>query len=231
MWQFIQNYFRETKLKKKLQEANLPDFLRAYHAACQSRPKGMEARLVVFDTETTGLEVQKDQILSIGAIAIEKGEIIYQDSFEAYIRRSHTGDQASVPVHQILSQELLQAAEEATVMQDFLAYMRGDILVAHHAAFDQAMLHKLMQKSWGFPLLNPVIDTFSLAMRLEQGRWDTQQHEAGKYSLDALCQQYHIQNYARLSALGDALATAELFLHLWHKAQKQGIGSFKELLM
>jgi DNA polymerase-3 subunit epsilon len=231
MWQWIQQYFRKKTLQKKLQEAHLPDFLKAYHAACQSRPQGNEARLVVFDTETTGLDVQKDQILSIGAIAIEKGEIVYQDSFEAYIRRSHTGDQASVPVHQILSQELQHAAEEAKVMQDFLAYMRGDILVAHHAAFDQAMLQKLMQKSWGFPLLNPVIDTFSLAMRLEQGRWDTQQHEAGKYSLDALCQQYHIQNHARHSALGDALATAELFLHLWHKAQKQGIGSFKELLM
>jgi len=46
-----------------------------------------EARFIVLDTETTGLNIRHDRILSIGAISSIANSINIADSFEVYIKQ------------------------------------------------------------------------------------------------------------------------------------------------
>src|SRR5262245_2766356 len=56
-----------------------------------------DVRFVVLDCETTGLNPRADRIITIGAVAVQNGEILLEDSFDALIKFSrNTG---AVTVH------------------------------------------------------------------------------------------------------------------------------------
>ena len=48
-----------------------------------------QVRFVVLDSETTGLNPQRDRIVTIGAIAVLNHEILLEDSFEALLKVEH----------------------------------------------------------------------------------------------------------------------------------------------
>lgn len=80
------------------------------------------------------------------------------------------------------------------------------VLVAHHAAFDVRVLVSALRRV-GFEWApSHVLCTRQLARGILPGR--------KSYSLPALTSELGIEHWPKHSALGDALATAELFLHL-----------------
>ena len=78
---------------------------------------------------------------------------------------------------------------------------------------------------------NPMIDTMSLAIRLEHGpHADRNQVNPEHYGLDALCDRYGILAEDRHTAAGDAFLTAQLFLKLLKLAASKGIQNYGELI-
>ena len=53
-------------------------------------------RFVVLDSETTGLDPQRDRLITIGAVAVQDREIVLEDSFEVLLKLSH--NTAAVPI-------------------------------------------------------------------------------------------------------------------------------------
>lgn len=219
---------------KKLQRGNLPSFVDAYLAKFEeklSNTKLYDCRFVVFDTETTGLNLRKDHIISIGAIGLENLEINVEDSFEVLIQSPTSGCKESIPVHRILAKELAQGDPPQAALKKFLNYIGNCVLVAHYADFDVQMVSKMLKKHFGIPLLNKYIDTIELAKRIERGPLaDLIVHEPGSYYLDNLCKKYGIRITARHNAAGDALATAKLLQRLLIEGQKKGIKNLNDLL-
>ena len=43
-------------------------------------------RFVVLDSETTGLNPRVDRLITIGAVAVQEGEIVLEDAFDALIK-------------------------------------------------------------------------------------------------------------------------------------------------
>lgn len=70
---------------------NYPIFWKEYSKTFkQNPPKSIEStRFVIFDTETTGLHIATDRILSIGAIGIFNNVIEVADGFEIYLKQDH----------------------------------------------------------------------------------------------------------------------------------------------
>ena len=66
-----------------------------------------EVRFVVLDSETTGLDPRRDRLITIGAVAVENGEICLDDSFEVLLKMDY--NHASVTVHGITRDEASQA--------------------------------------------------------------------------------------------------------------------------
>lgn len=178
-----------------------------------------EQRCVVVDLETSGLDVQRDQLLSIGAVVISHGAIDFSDLFECTLQRSDTGIKASVLIHGLAPSALAAGREPAEALLDFLEYLGDSPLLAFHAGFDRPMLARALKQSLGYRLLHPCLDVAELAPLLNP--------EAGirQGGLDDWLSRFGLQILQRHHASADALATAELALILFSQAKRQGTDS------
>lgn len=190
-----------------------------------------DIRFVVFDTETTGFDIKSDKIISIGAVSLKNQRIEVPDSFEVLVRQEMVGDREAVSVHGLLRKDIAFGVDERTAISGFLDYIGNSVLVAQHAAFDIAMVNQLLARYFGIRLFNDVIDTASLAKRLEKGPYFNLAHKAGEYKLDALCERYKIRLHDRHTSAGDAYLTAQLYQRLIAKSRKSGIDTAGTMLM
>jgi DNA polymerase-3 subunit epsilon len=213
-------------------ERPMPAFWQAYreHFAqtCHRHTPIAELRFVVFDTETTGLEPGRSRLLSIGAVAVQHWQVDLADRLECYLLADGAGEgAAAVPVHGILPNERQGNLSEAAALEDFLAFCRDGVLVGHHLGFDVAMINHALKRLGGGKLLNRQLDTLELARRVAGGELI---YRPGAFSLDGLCQQYHIPMSDRHTAAGDAYLTAILLMKLLARLEKRGVNTLGQLL-
>lgn len=190
---------------------NYPIFWKDYSKKFkQKQPKSIEnTRFVVFDTETTGLDIANDKILSIGAISIFNNVIDVSDSFEIYIKQNEFKAE-TVEIHGILKEGKLAKLPETDAMEQFINYIGNAVLVAHHTAFDIEMINAALKRLELPKLKNKTIDTGILYKKLE-GKNDSH------FNLDVLCKEFNIPKHDRHTAAGDAFITALLFLKIISK--------------
>lgn len=187
-----------------------------------------DVRFVVFDTETTGLNLKKDEILSIGAVRIFQQEINIQEIFNCRIRQSKlTTAGIEVTIHGLI-QTGEKGIDPIAAIPNFYQYLDSSVLVGHHTNFDCGMLHKSASLLGGGPLKNFVLDTAALARRLDDPH-GLHQSNGKNYSLDALCHRFNIETKDRHTALGDAFLTALVFLKLLSALEKRGIKKLSQL--
>lgn len=188
-----------------------------------------KVRFVVFDTETTGLDPTRDHLLSIGAIAVRNGRVEVADSFECLVQQPVV-NKDSIVIHGLTPGRVMSGIKEEEAIRSFVKYIEGSILVAHHAAFDKAMINRAIKKKYRARLLNQTIDTAGLALRLENFGMPMENFRKGEYSLDSLCTRYHIRPQDRHTAAGDSFITAQLLLKLLRLAEKRGIRTVGNLV-
>lgn len=209
-----------TKTKKEL-----PAFWKAYAASFKNGLSQdlSKVSLVVLDTETTGLSLKKDRILSIGALRIENGQILTKEAFELFLEQEKFNAQ-TVSIHGIRKTTSVQKIAELEGLKKVLTILENAILVAHHVGFDAGMLNSSLKRH-GLPKLkNKTLDTSVLFHRSLPR---SQQKANGHYTLDELAAFFHISTSDRHTALGDAYITAIAF---WHIISKLKPTSTKELL-
>ncbi|MGV8945635.1 MAG: PolC-type DNA polymerase III [Lutibacter sp.] len=178
------------------------------------QPKSVEnTRFVIFDTETTGLDIINDRILSIGAIAIFNNTLNVADSFEIYLKQE-TFKAETVEIHGILKEGKLKKLHEGEALEKFINYIENSVLVAHHTAFDIEMINAALKRNNLPKLKNKSIDTGILYKKLE-GKKDSH------FNLDVLCKEFNIPKHDRHTAAGDAFITALLFLKIISKLKKE----------
>lgn len=193
-----------------------------------------EVRFVVFDTETTGLDLSTNRLLSIAGIAMRRLELQMDDAFEVMVAQPDVGGANAAVIHGLVSKDLAGGLPADEAVARFLAFAADAVLVAHHAAFDMRMLQKAIAVHQGAKVWSPVIDTAKLAQRVEVSPM-TSSHSVGgdqakAYQLDQLVESYGIDIPERHTAAGDALATALLFQRLLKKAEHRGIRTLGDLL-
>jgi DNA polymerase-3 subunit epsilon len=227
------HWYQRYKALEKCRQGQLPpelcEYLGLFGRQAAKREPVENIRFVVFDTETTGLDMEQDSIISIGAVVVEANRLVFSQSLEEIIRQGSSGGQESVPIHQMLNSDLKAGSAEAEVLLRWLSFAGNAVLVGHHVDFDIGMLNKAMQRYWGVSLQNQKLDTGALARRLEQSVVNTL-HDSKPQSLDTLCERFRINVSFRHNAAGDALATATVLLYLLKRAKERGITTRGELL-
>lgn len=120
-------------------------------------------RIVVIDTETTGLSVKNSgRVIEIGAVAVENGRITAELS--ALINTGTPISYGAWRVHGISEQMLAGKPTPAEVWPWLLEFVGSSPLVAHNAAFDRSFVqHEL--GLLGFVLLNQWHCTVQLARK------------------------------------------------------------------
>lgn len=186
-----------------------------------------DVRFVVLDTETTGLDPRRDRLITIGAVAVKKFEIVLSDSFEALLKIDY--NRSSVTVHGVTRQEALEGGDEADVLALFLPYLKDGVIVGHHILHDIETLNCALERNFGTRLENRFLDTMDLTLHLEKDGAFEGKKRIGGFSLDALCEFFGIAPHDRHTAGGDAFITALIFLRLLRSARNVGRTSLDQL--
>lgn len=183
-----------------------------------------EQRWVVLDLETSGLNLNRDQVLSIGAVAIDEGAIDFSQQFERTLHRPEQKTTASVLIHGLGPSALAAGCDPATAFVELLEFIGDSPVLAFHAPFDQHMLTRALKHSLSHRLQSPFVDVADLAPMLNP---DVAMREAG---LDAWVAHFGLEVAERHHASADAQVTAELTLILFSQARRQQLDSPQALL-
>jgi DNA polymerase III subunit epsilon len=119
-------------------------------APLDTRPL-QQQRFVVLDLETSGLNMRRDVVLSIGAVVIENAAIDLSQQFECTLQREGHQPSASTLIHGIAPSEIAKGEDPAEALLAFMEFVGDSPLLAYHAEFDQRMLARA-QAEPGLPL-------------------------------------------------------------------------------
>lgn len=169
-----------------------------------------DVEYVAVDLETTGLNPQEDQILSIGWVVVAGNRIRLATARHRLVKVTGEIPAASAVIHQITDDEAAAGLELADVLPELLWELSGRILIAHHARIEVGFLGAACKRLWGKGLLVRAVDTQIVARRLLERRHIP--FKGSDLRLHALCERYNLPRHGAHNALSDALAAAELFL-------------------
>lgn len=161
-------------------------------------------RYVVADVETSGLNMEKDKLISIGAVAVVNGLIDFNDTFEVVLRQDEVSTNENILIHGIGGSAQSDGMEPVDALMAFLRYLGKSPLVAYHALFDQTMIETAMKVHLGLKFDQQWIDLAWLMPDLFRDRIDEQ------VDLDVWLRLFDIENIQRHNAVSDAFATAKL---------------------
>ena len=182
-----------------------------------------KARLVVLDLEASGLDLQRDEILSVGAVAIEGGILRMADQYECTLARPGQRASQATLLHEISPSEVQAGRPPDEALLELMEFAGACVFLAFHAGFDQRMLSRALQEDLGYRLRHRFLDVAELAPMLfpdAAPRCST---------LDDWQQYFHLANSQRHNAAADAQATAEILLILLARATRQGTCTLAEL--
>ncbi len=212
-----------------------PDPIQRYRASFPQRwgdlTPASEVRFVVLDTETTGLNPTRDLIVSIGAVAVQGGEIMLPDQFEVLLKIAYNS--SSVLLHGVTREASQKGLEEAEALRMFLEYLQDSVIVGHHIGFDIEILKHRCQRRFDIDLCNQSVDTGWLAHRLDKlNALPAAEAESvtPDFSLDTLCHRLGISPHDRHTAAGDAFISAQLFIKLMRFAANTGLRTLGDLV-
>jgi DNA polymerase-3 subunit epsilon len=181
-----------------------------------------EARWVVVDVETTGLDVARDRLLAIAAIAVRftpQPVIDLRDSFEVVLRQDTAAvapaaiDRDNILLHGIGVGEQRAGVDPPVALADFERYVGRSPLLGFHAEFDRAMIGRASRTVLGRVAPNPWLDLEPVAAVVRR--------DVRARSLDEWMAVFGITCLRRHQAAADTLATAELLLALWPAVQRE----------
>lgn len=205
----------------------LSDQQRLRLTGCRGLPRAAQnlppkdARCVVVDVETSGLNLWEDSLISIGAVAVAGGKIDLGDSFYVVLQQPSPSGKRNILLHGIGGAAQAAGRPPADALLDFLDYLRGDPLIAFHVEFDRTMIRRAISQHLGFSFRHPWLDMAYLMPALNPG--------IACRSLDDWAARFSIANHARHNALADAQATAQLFQVALAQAAKKRITDFAGL--
>jgi DNA polymerase III subunit epsilon len=166
-------------------------------------------RQIVLDTETTGLEVDRNhRIIEIGCVEMLNRRITGR-TFHQYLNPERDIDAGAQAVHGLSSERLATEPKFAEVAPRLLEFIQGAELVIHNAPFDVAFLNaelrRLGDEAADIAAICSVLDTLLLARKMHPGQ---------RNNLDALCKRYGVDNSQRElhGALLDARILADVYL-------------------
>ena len=165
-------------------------------------------RLLVLDTETTGLDPkQGHRIIEIAAVELSDRRPTGRH-LHFYLNPERDIDTGATEVHGMTWDDLKHRPRFADIAAELVAFAQGASWVIHNAPFDVAFLDAELERA-GMPLCASVygslVDTLSLARDSFPGK---------RNNLDALCERFAISNAHRTlhGALLDARLLADVYL-------------------
>ncbi len=160
---------------------------------------------VAFDLETTGLNVETDYIIEIGALKVRDGKVC--ERFMEFVKPQVAISPMITNITGITNVMVADARNTRDIIRDFVEFCGDFVLVGHNIMFDYKFMKKYASE-YGFAFEKSGIDTLKIARKVLCN--------LDSKSLGTLCEHYGIINQAAHRAYHDALATAKIYHYLAH---------------
>ncbi|MEM6595327.1 MAG: exonuclease domain-containing protein [Pseudomonadota bacterium] len=182
-----------------------------------------ELSFVIFDTETTGLDTERDDVVQVAGVRMLRGQIMEDEDFDLLVDPGRPIPAHSTEIHGITNDMVKGAPHFPEVANAFAEYTDDAVLVAHNASFDRAFLDRV-EASGGPNISNAMLCTARLSLALDPHLND--------HTLDAIADRYgvEIRKELRHTALGDARATAKIFQRMLPMLQDRDVGTLEAAL-
>ncbi|HEY1194266.1 3'-5' exonuclease [Flavobacterium sp.] len=179
-----------------------PEFWKDYLTKFETKPN----KFVVLSTETSGLNPDKDVILSLGAFSVIDNSIVIKESFETVLLQYKYLQDNGLSNEFIIESKMMKMPEP-DALEALVNFIGNSILVGHHINFDVEMLNAALERLDCGRLKNEALDVDVMYRKLTDIN-DKQ------FSLDDLCEIYKIPKSDRNSSSEDAYRIGLLFLKL-----------------
>ncbi len=176
--------------------------------------------VIAFDTETTGLDTSRARIIQLGAVKIDRGLVDPAQSFQQLINPGEPIPAKSTAIHGLRDEDVAQAKRFTEVEAEFNDWIGDSVLVGYASGFDLAMFkreHQLAGQEWSAPRTLDVRYLVNIIAPNLPG-----------FSLDTITDWLGIEIHDRHTALGDAVAAAQVFLALLPLLREKGIRTLAE---
>jgi len=189
---------------------------------------------VCFDTELTGLNPRRDEIVSIGAVRIRNMRIQLGENFFSYVLPARDLPKDSTLVHRITPEQIKDSPDLQTVLPDFVKFCGGSLLLGHYVELDMAFVNRALRKQLGGAMHNPCVDSMTLAQVYHE---TTRKNRPGRvkyslsYNLGNLTREYGLPRLEQHDAMEDALQTAYLFIFLVRRLREAGYITLKDFFL
>jgi len=179
-----------------------PEFWKLYLSKFDKKSK----RFVVLSTETTGLSLEKDVILSIGAFAVINNSVLIADSFETILAQYKFFHDNGIS-NEFTVEAKMKKLGEPEAIQALVEFIGNAVLVGHHIDFDVEIINAALERLGCGRLKNEALDIDVMYRKLTD-------INNKQFSLEELCDIYKIPQSDRNSSSEDAYKIALLFLKL-----------------
>jgi len=188
----------------KLFHKEYPEYWKKYTESF----KNPATKYVVISMETSGLDTEKDVIMSIAATSIVENRIILKDSFEIYIK--HTTPLDISLDNEFITVSKVEKVSEEVAIETLIEYLGNSIFIGHRIDFDIEMLNQMLSRLKLGKLKNEAYDIEAMFNKIA----DTNEK---KYALDEMSTSLNMAISNRNSVADDAYSIAILFLKLKSK--------------
>ncbi len=218
--------FPEVMLAKEKQKADLKILwgMEAYYVNDKARalygkklPR-FDEEVIVFDIETTGLNVRSCAITEIGAVRMKNGEIL--EEFDTFVDPGMPIPPEITKLTSITNEMVKGAPSQDEAVKAFLAFAKDRMLVAHNANFDCGFIRAAAERA-GVPFENTYLDTVALSRFVNP--------ELTKHKLDVIAEHYGLGDFHHHRANDDARMLAYILREMLSRLTAEGIDNFERV--
>ena len=166
---------------------------------------------VCLDCETSGLNPQKDEILSIGAVHIKDNKILMRKTFNIFLKPSKNINVESIKIHHIRAIDLENGMDPKDAILQLLEFIGSKPIVGYYIKFDVAIISRYTKKFIGINLPNETIEVSSMYYKTRKKSSD---YEFIDLKFDTILKNLNIPALGKHDALNDAIMTSMMFLKL-----------------
>ena len=167
----------------------------------------------VVDTETTGLDSQKDRLIEIAAIRVRGGKEVAR--FETLVKPGRKLSKKISELTGITDEELKDAPKPQECLPEFLDFLKDDIIVAHNANFDVNFIYDSLERCELPPLKNNFVDMLRIAKYVRP--------DLDNYKLSTLAEEYAVPQPTAHRALADCETTMAVLQKLGEDADRREV--------
>lgn len=209
----------QARFNRLCREVSDPRLKAFYQASCVPSHTPVKAvRFLALDLETTGLNPETDDIVSIGFVPMAFNRVLCSRAQHIIIRPHENPEDPLAEIHGITHSTLQTAPGFGDILANLLAAMAGHVIVAHYNAIERRFLDTACRNLLNQPLEFASVDTMDLEARHHPRftpnifqRWMGRK-PSPSLRLSHARERYGLPRYTPHHALTDALATGELFM-------------------